>query len=293
MPSEWSNVVVGTIVLASIYGTVAAGFVVLFRATKVLSFAQGGFMLIGALFFYTLTNNEGWSIYPSMVVAIVGSLVLGWLTYRLLFARLVGSEPFVMAIATLGVATVFQMVAYMIWGTNILYLPSLTSFTPKLLFGTFSYNQTDVITVAMAIVLGVGVALIIRFTRVGIQMRATADQQELAAYSGIHVTRVCGLAWGIGAALACAGGIAYALSNNVDPSSIPSIGLDVFPAIILGGLDSYLGAYVGAILVGFLNTEIGITIGGQWQDAVAYLVLLAVLLIRPRGLFGSHDILRI
>jgi branched-chain amino acid transport system permease protein len=132
-----------------------------------------------------------------------------------------------------------------------------------------------------------------RYTRVGIQMRATADGQQLAAYSGIHVTRISALAWGVGAALAGAGGIVYALTNNLDPSSIPTVGLSVFPAIILGGLDSYLGAFVGALLLGALDSVIGVTLGGQWQDPVAYIVLVVVLLIRPRGLFGSREIVRI
>ena len=98
---------------------------------------------------------------------------------------------------------------------------------------------------------------------------------------------------GVGAALAGAGGIVYALTNNLDPSSVPTVGLSVFPAIILGGLDTYLGVFVGALVLGALDSVIGVTFGGQWQDPVAYIVLVVVLLIRPRGLFGSREIVRI
>jgi branched-chain amino acid transport system permease protein len=115
----------------------------------------------------------------------------------------------------------------------------------------------------------------------------------LAAYSGIHVTRISATAWGIGAGLAGAGGIAYAVSNGLDPVQLPAVGLAVFPVIILGGLDSFGGAFVGAILVALLQTLIGITVGGQWQSVIAYTVLLVVLLVRPRGLFGSRDVVRI
>jgi branched-chain amino acid transport system permease protein len=293
MASEWSNVVVGTITLASIYALVASGFIVLFRATKVLSFAQGAFMMIGASIFYSLLTAGHLSLYPALIIAIVASGVLGWFTYAVVFSRMVGAQPFVIAIATLGLATAFQGGGYLIWGANTLQLPLLVSYEPKILFGTFHYNDIDEFIVVLTFVLAIIVALVVRYTRVGIQMRATADGPTLAAYSGIHVTRISALAWGIGAALAGAGGIEYAIANGLDPSQLPGVGLAIFPVIILGGLDSYGGAFVGAVLVSLLQTILGITVGGQWQVPATYLVLVVVLLIRPRGLFGSRDVVRI
>jgi branched-chain amino acid transport system permease protein len=293
MASEWSNIVVGTITLASIYALVASGFVILFRATKVLSFAQGAFMLIAASTFYSLLTAAHLSLYVALILAILISGVLGWLTYTLIFARMVGAQPFVVAIATLGLATAFQGGGYLIWGANYLQIPLVFSYEPHVLFGTFHYNDIDAFVVIMTIILGVVVAVGIRYTRLGIQMRATADGPTLAAYSGIHVARISGLAWAVGAALAGAGGIEYALSYGLDPTNIPSVGLAVFPVIILGGLDSFGGAFLGAVLVALLQTIIGITVGGQWQDPIAYFVLVVVLLIRPRGLFGSRDVVRI
>jgi branched-chain amino acid transport system permease protein len=274
------------------YGLVAAGFVVLFRATRVLSFAQGSFMLLGALFFYSLTQSAGMPLYPALILALVASGAVGWLSYRFIFSYMVGVEAFVVAIATLGLSAAFEAVAYIIWGTIPLTLPSVLSTQSHDLLG-FNVTAVDIFCVLLAVVLGIAVAVGMRYTRVGIQMRATADGQQLAAYSGIHVTRISALAWGVGAALAGAGGIVYALTNNLDPSSVPTVGLSVFPAIILGGLDSYLGAFVGALLLGALDSVIGVTLGGQWQDPVAYMVLVVVLLIRPRGLFGSREIVRI
>jgi branched-chain amino acid transport system permease protein len=274
------------------YGLVGAGFVVLFRATRVLSFAQGSFMLLGALFFYSLTQSAGMPLYPALIVALLGSGAAGWLSYRFIFSYMVGAEAFVVAIATLGLAAAFEAVAYIIWGTTPLTLPSVLSTRAHDLLG-FNVTAVDIFCVLLAIVLGIAVAVAMRYTRVGIQMRATADGQQLAAYSGIHVTRISALAWAVGAALAGAGGIVYALTNNLDPSSVPTVGLSVFPAIILGGLDSYGGVFVGALVLGALDSVIGVTFGGQWQDPVAYIVLVVVLLIRPRGLFGSREIVRI
>jgi branched-chain amino acid transport system permease protein len=292
MSSEWANATVGGLTTVAMYSLVGAGFVVLFRATRVLSFAQGSFMLIGALFFYTLTQSAGMPLYPALIVALIASGAAGWLSYRFIFSYMVGAEPFVVAIATLGLAAAFEAAAYIIWGTTPLTLPPVLSTQSHDALG-FNVTAVDVFCVLLAIVLGIAVAVGMRYTRVGIQMRATADGQQLAAYSGIHVTRISALAWGVGAALAGAGGIVYALTNNLDPSSVPTVGLSVFPAIILGGLDSYLGAFVGALLLGALDSVIGVTLGGQWQDPVAYIVLVVVLLIRPRGLFGSREIVRI
>jgi branched-chain amino acid transport system permease protein len=292
MSSEWANATVGGLTTVAMYSLVAAGFVVLFRATKVLSFAQGSFMLLGALFFYSLTQSAGMPLYPALIIALIASGAAGWLSYRFIFSYMVGAESFVVAIATLGLAAAFEAAAYIIWGTTPLTLPSVLSTQTHDLAG-FNVTAVDIFCVLLAVVLGIAVALAMRYTRIGIQMRATADGQQLAAYSGIHVTRVSALAWGVGAALAGAGGIVYALTNNLDPSSVPTVGLSVFPAIILGGLDSYLGAFVGALLLGALDSVIGVTIGGQWQDPVAYIILVVVLLIRPRGLFGSREIVRI
>jgi branched-chain amino acid transport system permease protein len=293
VPSEWSNIVVGTVTLSAIYALVASGFIILFRATKVLSFAQGAYMLIGASVFYSMITAWHVPLYPAIIVSIVIAGILGWLTYQLVFSRMVGVPPFIVAIATIGLSTTFQGIGYLIWGANPLLLPLVFPYEPKKLFGTFFYNDIDEFIVFLAIILCVVVALIIRYTRVGIQMRAVADGPALAAYSGIHVTRISAMAWGMGAALAGAGGIAYAVSNGLDPVQLPAVGLAVFPVIILGGLDSYAGAFVGAVVVALLQTLIGITVGGQWQSVIAYTVLLFVLLVRPRGLFGSRDVVRI
>ena len=292
MSSEWANATVGGLTTAAMYGLVAAGFVVLFRATKVLSFAQGAFMLIGTLLFYSFIKSAGLPLYLALILALAASGLAGWLTYRFIFSYMVGAEPFVVAIATLGLSAAFEALAYIFWGTAPLTFPGVLS-TQAHRLGPFNVTAVDIFSVGLAVVLGIAVAVGMRYSRIGIQMRATADGQQLAAYRGIHVTRVSALAWGVGAALAGAGGIIYALTNNLDPSSVPTVGLSVFPAIILGGLDSYLGAFVGALLLGALDSVIGVTLGGGWQDPVAYVALLVVLLIRPRGLFGSREIVRI
>jgi branched-chain amino acid transport system permease protein len=292
MSPELSNIIVGTLVLGSIYGVVGAGFVVLYRATKVLSFAQGAFMLVGGLLFYTFSTRIGIGLYPSMACAILGTAIFGWAIYRIVFARMVGMEQFIQAIATIGLASVIQMIAMIVWGADALNLAPLISDAPRSL-GSITFTDVDLLTLGTAIVLGTGVVAWLRYSRTGMRMRATADSDTLAAYSRINVPRVSGIAWGIAAGLAAAGGIVYSIGNGLEPSDLPLIGLAVFPGIILGGLDSVPGAFAGGLLVALVESVIGVTAGGQWQDPIAYVILLAVLLVRPRGLLGSHDIARL
>lgn len=292
MNSELSNVIVGTLVQGTIFGIVGAGFVVLFRATKVLSFAQGSFMLVGALIFYTLTN-AGLNMYLSLLISIIGAGILGLSTYQLLFARMVGREQFIVAIATIGLGSVIQMIAIMIWGANVLNIVTPLSNTPRTLLGFLEYTQVDLFVVVLGIILGGGIVLWLRFSRMGVQMRATADSEQLAAYSRISVPKIAGSAWAIAAALGAAGGIMYSIGNGLDPIGLPTLGLAVFPAIILGGLDSVGGAFVGGIVLGFVQAIVAIEVGGLWQDPISYMVLLAFLVVYPRGLFGSREIARI
>jgi branched-chain amino acid transport system permease protein len=292
MNSEISNIIVGTLVQGTIFGIVGAGFVVLFRATKVLSFAQGAFMLIGALIFYSLTN-AGLEMYLALVLSIIGAAILGLFLYQILFARMVGREQFIVAIATIGLGSVIQMIAIMIWGANVLNIVTPLSNAPTTLFGFILYNQVDIFVIVLGIVLGGGTIVWLRYSRMGVQMRATADSEQLAAYSGISVPKIAGSAWAIAAALGAAGGIMYSIGNGLDPVGLPTLGLAVFPGIILGGLDSVGGAFIGGLLVGLLQSIVALKIGGLWQDPVSYMVLLVVLVLRPRGLFGSQEIARI
>jgi len=137
------------------------------------------------------------------------------------------------------------------------------------------------------------VGILVRYTKAGIRMRATADGQSLASYYGIRVDRVATLAWGLAGLCAAAGGIAYSLTSSLDPVNLPNVGLATFPAIILGGVDSLGGAVAGGVLVAFAGTVLAAEFGGQYQDFAAYTVLLLVLLVRPRGLFGSPDVTRL
>ena len=290
MDSFAASLVVGTIVLGAVYGIVALGFVVLFRSTGILNFVQGSFMVLGALIFQTIVTQLGLGLYPAMILALIGSAIIAVLTYLVFFARLRQTNHLLMSVGTVGVGIVYQMVAFMIWGPSTRSYPHLIGFHR---IGNTVITPVDILTVAAIAVVAAAIILGLRYTRLGVRMRAVADRPLLADYMGIPVSRMSAIAWALAGVAAGVGAITYSLGAQLDPASLPDFGLIVFPAIILGGVDSVGGAMVGGMLLGLIGTLVGAYIGGEWQNPLAYAALLLTLLLRPRGLLGSPQVSRI
>lgn len=294
MPHELANILVGTFTLGFVYGLVGLGFVAVFRSTGVMSFAQGSFMLIGALVFYSVTTKT-WHLGPvtGLLVTLVVLALIGAGTYQLVLGRILGVEPVIVSVATLGLAIVLQMVAFMIWSPDIVQYRSMLSFDGHELFANLRLNQVQIYTIAVGTAITVGLILVLGRSRAGLRMKAVAESPELAAYQGLDVRRLSMAAWGIGAAAAGAAGVIFGLGTQVEPGALPAIGLLAFPAILLGGLDSIGGAVIGGFLVAAIQSTTQVWIGSAWQDVVCYSVLLVVMFVRPQGLFGTPTVARL
>lgn len=290
--SQAINDIIGIIVAGSFYSLVSAGFVILFRATKVLSFAQGAYMLLGATVFYSMVKT-GMPLVAAAVVAVLLVAAAGALTYQTVFRRAVGLEPFALSVATIGVATAFQTATLLGWGANPLVLPTQSPTAPAFHLGSTVVTIGELVTFVVSIAAMAGLAVWIRKSRTGLRMRAVADSQFVAMYSGINVRRVATVAWGIAAATAAITAVLYGLVNGIDPPSIPDIGLFVFPAAIIGGLDSVPGSVAGGYVLGIIYTVVGSQVGGQYQTPAVYGALVLLILVKPRGLFGSAAVERI
>jgi branched-chain amino acid transport system permease protein len=284
---------VPTIVLGFIYALVATGFVILFKSVGILSFAQGAFMVVGALLFYTLVTSAGISWIPALLATVVAVAALGSISFRLIYSRVMGADPLIVSFSTVGLGILFEAVIYLIWGAQTRSIPTLLHFKVWHISSSITIGPSQVISVGVCIVLIAAVDALVRYTKVGVQMRATADGHSLASYYGIKVDRIATIAWGLAALCAAAGGVVYSISASLDPVNLPNVGLATFPAIILGGVDSLAGALAGGLLVAFIGTVLATEFGGQYQDFASYALLLIVLLVRPRGLFGSPDVTRI
>lgn len=296
--------------LGSIYALLAMGFVIIFKATQVLNLAHGALASMGAFFvaiFATiwdipqrwLPDWPAWSTWTiSVLLALIAAALAGMAIERIFIRPMIGEELFVIAIVTLGLDIALRTIINDFLGTDSRPLgdPWGTGFFD---LGWVRIAHTEVVQLAATVVLVLAVALFFR-TRIGVAMRATAFDQEAARAQGINVGRIFGLSWAIGAVLATVGGIFLSVFPRRGAGLDTQTALFVFaafPAIILGGLDSVVGAVVGGMIIGMAQAYASLLpwefLGTGFSGAVPYFIMLIVLLIRPYGLFGTEEIRRV
>lgn len=292
MNADLNTLIVGTLVDGSTLALISVGFVVIFRTTKVVSFAQGVFMVVGALISAELVNR-GLNAYISLVAAALAAGVLGALLFRLVFLRLLGISPFATAIATISVGILGLAVCELIRGSGTIVVGRQVLSFHSIPVAGLKLNQVVIFSVVLAGVVYCIIGATMRWTRVGLYMRAVADRPVLAGYVRIPTAAISALAWGAGAFAAALSGGSFVLVNQPTPDTVFGLGLVAFPALLLGGLDSVLGALVGSLAIAALQNATLLALGGSWQDVVSYGALLVVLLVRPQGLFGSAEVSRL
>ena len=292
MSERVGTIITTTITSGAIYALVAVGFVLVYRATKVVSFAQGAFSLVGAFVFLACVNN-GFGFVPALLVAVLANLAFGAATYRGVFARMEGAEPFISAMATIGLAIFIEAVAIMIGGSKPIIVPEVISGHQFTVANGLVFDVSDLVVVGIVILVFAVLFLGFGRTRIGLRMRAVADLPKLAAYSGVNVTAVSMLAWALAAAAAAIAGISFLFSSQPAPTDVYALGLAAFPAILLGGFDSIVGALVGGVGLAFVQVVVVTYAGGEWQDVASYGLLLLVMLVRPQGIFGSAEVSRV
>ena len=274
-----------------IYALAAAGFVVIYKASDVLNFAQGDLLLLGTylIFFAVAQTGLPWSL--GVLVTVLLAVVVALSIERLVLRPLVGEPIISMIMVTIGLSSVLRGAINAIWGPNP---RAFESFLPAgdIVIGPAVLSAARVLSIPIALAVLAGLGLFFRHTRDGIAMRAIADDQQAALSMGISIPRVFGVAWGLAAASAAIGGIMLGNIVGVSPN-VASIGLRVFPVVILGGLDSIGGAVIGGAIIGLLEVYAGFYLGHGLNLVVPYLVLILVLMVRPYGLFGKEIIERV
>jgi branched-chain amino acid transport system permease protein len=285
--------IVGSLAQGCLYALVAVGFVVLYRSTGVINFAQGSFMVLGGFIFYTFNGVLALNLYLALFLTLLACGMIGAAIYFAAFRRLVGAETFTLVIATLGLSVILQTAVVLIWGPNLRALPVVLSIRPSWSVAGLAFAPLDVFAMALSVVLIGTLVLLLRRSRLGTRMRAVADNTLLAGFVRVPVHLMSGLAWGIAAVSAASAGVAFALRTALDPIQLQGFGLVAFAAVLLGGLDSIGGALAGGFVLAIVQNEVIRLLGGGWSDAAAYAVLLLVLLVRPQGLFGSREVVRL
>lgn len=290
------QLVISGVVVGCIYAVVAVGFVTIYKATGILNFATGEFMMIGAYFAYTAMAAAEANFAFAVILALAGLALMALLIERAVLRPLFGEPVITVIMVTLGLSAVLKGLAQIIWTADFLSFPQIFPRAP-ITFGSVIVPSRMFYGFLIAI-FAVGVVwAIFRFTRSGVAMRATATDQGAAYACGVDIRRVFGASWALGGMAAAVGGIVVGLIGGISPQ-LGHMGMKVFPVVILGGLDSIAGAVVGGIIIGILENLAGgyldpYIVGGSVKEVVPFVVLLAILMVRPYGLFGTHEIERL
>lgn len=279
-----------------VYGLIALGFVIIYKATSIINFAAGQFMTAGAFVCLTVLTASSSPFYVALAAAIIFGFLLGIVIERIILRPLIGEPVISVIMVTIGLASILTGVTHMIWGTEYETFPR-PIFPPEPLNLGFAVVPSGLLWGFIFAIAGMGAFIIFfKFFRTGVAMRATADDQQAALSMGISVKRIFALTWSFAAVASIIGGIVI---GNISGISIylGDIGLKVLAVIILGGLDSIGGAIIGGFIIGILENLIGVYIdplvGGGTKEVAPYVILVVILMIRPYGLFGKKIIERV
>lgn len=285
--------------LGAIYALVALGFVIIYKSTGVINFAQGELMLLGVYLVWSLQNQVGIGFFGALAVALLVMAGVGWGIERTVLRRMVGRPVFAVVIITLALAIIIHQVVTAIWGfqDKVLRTPwGAAQFT----LGQVRFGVGHVTTIVVTVVLVGALFAFFKYTKAGIAMRATAIDQEAALGVGIPVTRVYAWSWAIAAAFATIGGVFLGTFPATLQPNLSFTALRAFPAAILGGLDSPGGAIVGGLTIGVVELWVQAYqpsfapwLGTNVHVVAAYLVMIVVLVVRPYGLFGTPEVERV
>ncbi len=275
----------------AILALAALGFVLVYKATRVINFAQGEFLLVGAYTFYTAFVLLDLPVILASVVAAVVATLLGVVVERFVLRPLIGESAISVIMVTIGLSAVLRALVQMFYGTAVRDQPNILPTTSVRLAGaTVPVNRLVVVAAAAVVLLAF--TWFFRRSRHGIAMRAVADDQQAALTMGISVRRVFAMAWVLAGISAFIAGVLLADLSAVD-RNIAAFGLIVFPVVILGGLDAVPGTIVGGLTIGLLKQYVSGYADPGLAEVVPYLVLIAILMVRPYGIFGETRIERV
>lgn len=284
---------------------IALGLVLIYKATYIFNFAQGQLLLLGALFTWWFALEIGLPLPIAIALAILISALIGYLIERFALRPLTGQPLLAIVLMTLGLSQALQGSALLLFGATQRNFPQIFSpADPYRITTPFIHEGNNIVVILKQnltwsfIVAILGVILVgalFRYSRIGLAMRATSEDHELAQSVGLGIRRIFAFSWALAGVIATVGGVLLATSSGLDPS-LSFVVLAAFPAVLLGGLDSIPGAIAGGLLIGLSQGLVKVfkePIIRNSAEIMPYIVLLIVLLIRPEGLFGQKRIERI
>src|SRR5712671_2292457 len=295
---EWQFTLVlltNGIMIGLMYALIALGFVLIYKATDAINFAQGEFVMFAGFIAAVAAEMVGAPFWLSALVAVAGMIALGFGLERVVLRPLIGRPVIAVVMATIGLAAVLRGTAVMAFGAGTRAIIMPVSDEPFEL-GPIMLPPVQLVGAGVSLVFLAAFTWFFLKSRTGIAMRAVADSQQVAMAMGINVRRYFALAWAMAGVVSALGGVVWGTMLGVD-NQLALVGLKVFPVVILGGLDSIIGAVVGGLIVGIVeNLAAGYLdpyVGGGTKDFAPYLLMIAALMVRPEGIFGRRRIERV
>ncbi len=283
------------ILIGLMYALIALGFVLVYKATDAINFAQGEFVMIAALVVAVSLGAGGMPLWLAIVLGLASMVAFGFALERVVLRRLIGRPVVAVVMATIGLAAILRGIGPSTLGAGTKTLPLPISDEPFVL-GPLFIPPIQLLGAAVSLLFLAGFGWFFLKSRKGIAMRAVADNQQVAMAMGINVERYFGLAWAMTGVVSALGGIIWGNLLGVDVN-LSLVGFKVFPVVILGGLDSIPGAIVGGLIVGVVeNVAAGYVdpyVGGGTKDFAPYVLMILALMIRPYGIFGKKIIERV
>ena len=284
------------VAVGGVYALMALGFVLIYKASNVVNFGPGELVLFGAYVSWATILQMRFPLYVAFPLTLLTSIALGLIIERGVLRPLIGQPIISVIMVTFGFASVIRGVLNMLWGSDTRPFPALFSSQPFHL-GPVPISPVHLWSFVIVILLLGGFSLFFKFSLTGTAMRATADNQQVALSLGVSVKRMFALSWCIATVVSTLGGIILGSVRGGVDFSLAELGLKVFPVVILGGLDSVMGAIVGGVLIGVLENLSGGYLdpifGGGVKEVAPFAVLVVILLFRPYGLFGKPEIERV
>ncbi|MCY4236799.1 MAG: branched-chain amino acid ABC transporter permease [Rhodospirillaceae bacterium] len=289
------QIVVAGVAQGCVYGMIALGFVLIYKATEQVNFAQGDIMMLGMFTAFTLIATGGLSWWLGIVLAIAVTGAFGFFLDKLMLRQIIGQPQFAVVILTIALGFIFRSVAGGVWGADPVSFTTPYGRTIVTLneseTGNTVIDVSDLVIILGTIILVAVMYAFFRFTRIGIAMQAASQNQLAACYMGIPVKYIFSLIWGISAAVSCVAGILLAPKIATFDPDVGFLAITAFAAAVIGGFGSLPGALLGGLIIGVTEQLAQAYLPGDFARAVApvsgFVILLVVLLVRPDGLFAQ------
>ena len=278
---------IGGLSLGSIYALIALGYTMVYGIAKMLNFAHGDIIMVGAFTIFTAASSLGGNPFVAILCGLVTCMLLGVTTEKIAYKPLRGASPLAVLITAIGVSYFLQSVALLIFGSTQRPFPKLFSLSPIRIGKDLVIKGESIVTLAVTLAIMIGIMLLINKTKIGKAMLAVSEDKGAAQLMGVNVNRTISITFAIGSALAAVAGLFYGLTYIfIGPYTGSMPGIKAFVAAVFGGIGSIPGAMIGGILLGVIENLSKGYISTELSDGIVFAVLILVLLIKPTGLLG-------